>query len=202
MGNIKRRNSSTRRKKDRKKQENLERKSVSMENFLVRFLGVKDVNLLQSGLTHKDLKSIFPNLKRTGFNTILDDPELVARGEVVLVTDSVNNIVPYSTSNLSIDMSDVMDNEEWSSTELWDKEKNSKNITLPTIHEYELKSLRIYELVTLMELYSRTGQMNCYEIIRRELISRDDSRHASKHSKAKALRKELKRRRKEEDYNY
>ncbi len=189
---------SSKMRKDRQRLSDLSAKSVSMQNFLVRFLGVRDINLLQSCITHKDLKSIFPDLKRTGFDTILDSPELVASGRVILVNDS-QNVVPYSVPSIKLDMSDVLCSDDWQDSEVWDRSSEEKNVD---INEYDLQSLNIYNLVELMELYARTRQMGCYYAVRRELISRDDSKHATKHSKARALQKDLKRRRRNEEEDY
>ena len=189
-------------KHDKKKQEILKKESVSIESFLSKFLGVYNVDLMQAHLSHSDLKTLFPNLKRTGFAQVLDDPELVHTGEVVLVSDSLNNVVPYVNNGMfcklnTFGMGDVMDDSDWNTTELWDKSKE-KNST-PDIQDYELKSLSVYELTMLMQVYNKSGQRGNFEIVRRELISREDSNYANKRSKAKALRKEMKRHHNDDD---
>lgn len=190
MGNNKKR-------KDKKRQEQLENDALSMQCFLVRYLGITDINLVKAGLTHGDLKALFPNLKRTGFNQVLDDPALVKTGEVLLVTDSLHNTVPY-VNQFELDVSDVMDSEEWNKPETWSNKKEST----PNIQSYELQSLTTYELACLLQIYVKSGQNSAYEVVRRELISREDSNHACKKSKAKALRKDLKRAKKYDDEDY
>ena len=180
-------------KQDKRRMEFLEKESVSIESFLCRFLGITDVGLMNAHLSHNDLKAICPNLKRTGFARILDDPELVHTGEVILVTDSLNNVVPYVNDGFynlnSFGMSDVMDDSDWNTPELW----NEKKEQTPNIYDYELKSLSIYQLHELMQIYSKSGQYGNYEVVRRELISREDSHYSSKKSKARMLKKEFKR---------
>lgn len=182
--------------KGKKKQERLIKDALSMQCFLVRFLGITDKNLVQADLTHNDLKALFPHLQRTGFNQVLDDPALVHTGEVLLVTDSAHNTVPY-VNKFNLDVTDVMDDEEWNEPETWHKTQEK-----PNIQDYDLSSLTTYELAQLLQLFAKSGQRPAYEVIRRELIFRADSNHANKQSKQKALRKDKKRFRKFEDEDY
>ena len=142
------------------------------------------------------VKALFPNLKRTGFNQVLDDPALVQTGEVLLVTDSAHNTVPY-VNQFKLDVSDIMDEDEWNKPETWQKKDEKLNI-----QDYELKSLTTYELACLLQLFAKSGQRASYEVVKRELFSREDSIHANKQSKQKALHRDFKRLKKYDDEDY
>ena len=69
--------------------------AITINIFLTRCIGLHNDELMQAKLTHKDLEKIFPNLKRTSYATILNDPSLVYTGKVVSVLDSNGELVPY-----------------------------------------------------------------------------------------------------------
>lgn len=185
----------TKKKHDRKKLKILESQAVSISSFLAKFLGLKNEELMQANLTHHDLMKLFPNLERSSFDAILDDPSMVYTGKVVLVQDSSKNYVPYFNNGVktleSYGIDDVMDKDEWNqdSTCWTKKERNSS----PRLQEYDLTSMSIYGLEELLNIYSATHQIGNYEKVRRELVSRKESRQNSLKSKQKAFRRDNKR---------
>lgn len=185
-------------KKDKERLQNLNKQAVSMREFLKRFLHVDNDELIEYGLTHNDLRKIFPNLKRTSFDVILDDPSVVYTGEVILVLDASEHVVPYVSKELktleSFGIDDAMDKSEWEKPpEQWGSPKQDT----PNIHDYDLKSMSIYELEILLKLYSYSNQMSSYYTVRREIVSRSDSHQGNKRSKQKSLKKENKRNKKD-----
>lgn len=185
----------SKRKNDRKRLKLLESYAVSISSFLSKFLGLKNEELLQGDLTHKDLMKLFPNLERSSFDAILDDPSMVYTGKVILVQDSMKNFAPYFNKGVktleSYGIDDVMDKDEWKqNSESWTKENRNNS---PRLQEYDLTSMSIYELEELLQIYSKTHQKGCYEKVRQELLFRKDSRQRSIKSKQKALKRENKR---------
>ena len=185
----------SKKKYDRKKLKILESQAVSIPNFLAKFLGLKNEELMQANLTHHDLMKLFPNLERSSFDAILDDPSMVYTGKVVLVQDSLKNCVPYFNKGVktleSYGIDAVMDKDEWNQdSKSWTKNERSST---PRLQEYDLTSMSIYELEELLKIYNSTHQKGCYEKVRQELLYRKDSRQRSIKSKQKALKRENKR---------
>ena len=180
----------------------LEEVAISANVFIKRLLGIYDNEIMRAEITHKDLVKMFPKLQRTSYDAIMDDPSLVYTGAVVAVRDSNSNVVPYINMQKesyleSEEFNLIMEKEDWQedSREWFD---DSDEINYLDI--YSLKSMSTFELTSLMNLYAKTGQIHDYEIVRRELISRKDSRHASQKSKQKALKRDMKR--VKEEYYY
>lgn len=185
----------SKRKIDKKRLKKLESQAVSIPAFLTKVLGLRNNDLMQVELTHSDLMELFPKLERSSFDAILDDPSMVYEGKVVLVQDSMKKFVPYINKGIktleSYGIDDVMDRDDWNQdTSTWEKREKSNG---PSLQEYDLSSMAIYELKELLNIYSATHQKGNYEKVRRELVSRKDSRHNSLKSKQKALRRDNKR---------
>ena len=70
--------------------------STTLKLFLIAYCGIQDSKLLSNKLTHKDIKHLFPNLKRVSFDYVLDNIDDVYIGNIILVEDSFDNVVPYS----------------------------------------------------------------------------------------------------------
>ncbi len=178
----------------------LEEQAITVNIFLKRCLGLYNDELMNARLTHKDLAKIFPNLKRTSYAAILNDPSLIYTGRVVGVIDSNGELIPYINTEtkkfLATDeFSYVMQQEEWSeSPETWHNEN------IEHAQSYELSEMSLYKLELLMRLYEKTGQMKDHEIVRREIVNRRDSKRACNISKQKALRKSMKKTKKDDEY--
>lgn len=188
-------------KKDRKKQEDLRQNSISIERFLSNILGVKVEELLRAHLTHEDLKQILPNLKRASIAQVLDDPCMVATGKVILVTDSTHRCLPYKNdrknflgNQINSDFSMVMDPEEW----------ENPDATVQRPHYDDLSELTTYELSEYAKELYELGFIGARERVLKELRTRPDSKQGVRRSKEKALKKEKKflKKQEDEDENY
>ena len=169
----------------------LEEKAISINVFIKRCLGCYNDELMRTQLTHRDLVKIFPYLKRTSYDVIMDDPACLYTGDVVAVVDSTATIILYQNTQKAFldseEFTQIMDNDTWSDNSLeWSSDKETH------AQSYDLKTMSTYELSSLMKLYTKTGQWHDYEVVRRELISRDDCARANKKSKRKALVRSLK----------
>ena len=84
---------------------------------------------------------------------------------------------------------------DWSNShESWQDEK------IDNTQSYELSEMSVYELEMLMRLYEKTGQIRDYEVVRKELVSRCDSKRASTISKQKAIKKSMKKNKNNDEY--
>ena len=184
----------------------LEESAISINVFVKRCLGLYNDEIMKAKLTHKDLTHLYPKLKRTSFEAIMDDPRCLSTGQVVVVIDANNNIIPYQYSKdeerkksflQSADFEAVMSSEDWmEDTTEWDKSKEHA----PGASSHDLHGLSKYDLECLMELYIKLGQWRDYETVRKELTSRKDCSHANRNSKRLALERSMKKHKDEFDY--
>lgn len=180
----------------------LEESAITVNVFIKKCLGLYDEKIMKAKLTHKDLAHMFPKLKRTSFDAIMDDPSCVYTGDVVVVIDTNNNIIPYEYSRKksfleSDEFKEVMSSDDWSENpEEWDKTKEH----VPGASTHDLHALSKYDLECLMSLYTSLGQWRDREIVRRELTSRKDCSHVNKNSKRLALERSMKKNKDEYDY--
>lgn len=188
---------------------------ISMSQFISKVLGVRNKQIMFNEITHADLKQLFPDLVRTGYDVVLDDPEALFEGEVVLVFDAKGNYIPYRVRNYdketeydsimyqdtvsqlpttisdTLGLSQIMDEEEWNMDmgEIWKKEPSEST---PIYSRSDLQSLTTYELSQLLRLYKATHQAKMYRLTHDELISREDSKQASRRSISQSRAKEKK----------
>lgn len=182
---------------------------VSIPMFLKNFIGIFDPEIMHATLEHKDLEKMIPRLKRQHANediqpgvNIMNDPSLVYSGEYVLVMDSYGVVAPYpSMKSEKLNEVSKIDNGELEFVmvpEEWNEEPATWHEKKVAVQSYELKSMSTNELALLLKLYSKTKQFENYEVVRKELLKRDDSMRANKVSKHNAMQKSLKRIRREE----
>lgn len=81
--------------KKRKKNSLNDMKSLDASSFLKRYYGISHEEI--AGMTHDTIKSFFPQLRRTSFDCIQKNPELVSTGKIILVEDAKHYQVPYIT---------------------------------------------------------------------------------------------------------
>ena len=70
----------------------MRKNTISLAKFLSRYLLIAGKDLKK--LTHEDVKYLFPQLKRTTFKKVEQDPTLLLSGKVLLVSDGYS-IIPY-----------------------------------------------------------------------------------------------------------
>ena len=72
-------------------------KSITLSKFLARYLNFGGEELRK--LTHADVKELFPQIERCSYDIIDKNPELLAKGYVMMVTDG-RNTIPYKVPSL------------------------------------------------------------------------------------------------------
>ena len=181
------------RKKLKQEKQRLSRmatESMSVQSFLSRILGIRDNSILSREITHADLKAMMPKLVRPSFQYILDNPDLVYAGEVLLVEDSHGSVVPYFNPSYLYEEVDYI------GTFVEEKPQQEE---IPNIDDFVLSELSNYELQNLLHIYEQHRIRGAYRKVREELVSRKDSRHASHESRERTLRKSRKNERFVED---
>ena len=136
---------------------------ISLRKFLMFYYGICDSNILSHNLTHKDIKILFPDLKRVSFDYIFDNIKEIYIGSIIMVKDSIGNTVPYINPKLDICIEDDIDVK----ITLEDKDNTFEKII-------DLENLNLYELVELAKKYKADNRIKEYRkvcrIIKKEKI--------------------------------
>lgn len=69
--------------------------SISLKSFLMIFCGIYNETLLCEKVRHDDIKHLFPELKKVGFDYLAKNINELYTGNVILVKDSYGFIAPY-----------------------------------------------------------------------------------------------------------
>ena len=133
-----------------------EQNEISLAKFIARYELLVGEDLKK--ITHEDAKILFPDLKRTTFELIRKNPELLYNGQVVLVNDGRKTIPYFVPREKDLD-------DEASEFEFIDEEKK------PTKREYvDYTSMSVYELKQFLHEKFSTCQQRT--LAKRELLSR------------------------------
>lgn len=68
---------------------------IDLISFLRNYYGITSSSLKINKLTHADIKILFPDIKRISLERLKKEMESIYRGEVLLVYDAHNYILPY-----------------------------------------------------------------------------------------------------------
>ena len=137
---------------------------ISLRKFLMFYYGICDSNILSHNLTHKDIKVLFPDLKRVSFDYVLDNIKEIYIGSIIMVKDSIGNCVPYINPKLDICIEDDINIEI--------VEENKDDIFEEII---DLENLSLYELVELAKKYKIDNRINEYRRVCRLIRKRKDN---------------------------
>lgn len=130
--------------------------TISLSKFLSRYGNLKGDVL--NKITHDDVKILFPQFKRTTFEFIRNNQELLHKGEAFLVDDG-NRVIPYKVPILSRTQEKYIEviREE-------DKPIIKEEI------DYDYVSMSIYELKQLLD--RKFNSVNVRRLAQRELNKR------------------------------
>lgn len=118
--------------------------SVTLSKFLSRFLRVDGQTLTK--ITHSDVKTLFPELKRASFEYVEKHPEDVMMGKILMVSDG-KKVIPYIVpENKKCDSITKMPK--------YEEEVKEKK-------EYDYTNMKIYELKKLLNV-----RFNTYKVSR------------------------------------
>jgi len=138
--------------------------SISLRKFLMFYYGISDSNIFSHNLTHKDIKVLFPDLKRVNFDYVLDNIKEIYTGSIIMVKDSIGNSVPYINQKLDICIEDDID------IEITEEDKND------TFEEIiDLENLNLYELLELAKKYKMNNRINEYRKVCRIIKKRKEN---------------------------
>ena len=147
---------------------------ISLRKFLVFYCGVCDRNILSHNLTHKDIKVLFPDLKRVSFEYVIDNIKEIYIGSIIMVKDSIGNAVPYINPKLDICIEADIDIIE-----------DDKDNTFEEI--IDLENLSLYELAELAKRYKTDNRINEYRKVCRIIKKRKDKNLKIYHEKKEKI---------------
>ena len=79
---------------------------ISLSKFLARYHNLAGKDL--SKMTHDDVQTFFPELKRTSFELVEKRPELLAQGSILLVNDG-HRTIPYLVPQVELIQEEKME---------------------------------------------------------------------------------------------
>ena len=136
--------------------------SIGIRKFLKLYFGVTSNELLSSDITHKDLKFLFPDLKRLPFNYTYKNEDMINSGKIILVCDSFGTVIPYLSPQAEFDFED---------------EKNGNFEKEKIIEEaINLENLNLYKLSELCKKYKKEHRYKefriAYKILKEKKLRR------------------------------
>lgn len=67
---------------------------ISLAKFLKIYCKIDNINI-KNQVTHRDIKTLMPELKCRSISFVKDNMHLIRTGEIILVKDANNKIIPY-----------------------------------------------------------------------------------------------------------
>lgn len=160
-------------KRSRKQFEKLkEQYCISVNAFLTKCCGICDESVLNLNLSSNDLKLIFPYLKTSSYNKVLENPKDVYVGNILLVKDYEGNVVPYFKPERIFDECISLDVKE---------DKKEDNLT----KIIDIEELSDYQLSLLAKKYKELGRMKDYRKVCKIIVNRKNKTNIKKYKKAK-----------------
>lgn len=150
---------------------------ISIKKFLKIYMGISDEKLLNSKISHKDIKVLIPNLIRLPYDYVLKNMKDILSGEVIIVVDDFGNYIPYKTPTAQFDILE----------DSFYREKNELESDLSTKIAYEeLEKLNTYQLSEVCKKYKKHNRNKEYRIAYRILKKKkENEQKTSKYRKGK-----------------
>ena len=120
---------------------------ITLSKFLSRYAFLQGCDLTK--VTHEEVKKLFPNIKRSSFEEIENNPDLIYDGNVVLVSDGKKTI-PYYVPKIEEKEIEYMD---------FNREEIKEEGPDDTVYDYS--SMSIYELRCLLERKFNSYRNQC-----------------------------------------
>lgn len=142
---------------------------LSVQDFVYQTYGICGDKISQ--LNHKDLKKLFPELRRVSFETA-SDSHLLYSGNIILVKDKKGCVLPYARPFTQMIYDEIIIKDEEKSEVINDKDyKELSNYELRTRYKLvnKLKCLGKYKACRLMMCEIKERGLNKPGIRKRKL---------------------------------
>ena len=152
--------------------------AISIKKLLRLYMGVNDPKIMDSKISHKDLKFLNPNLKRLPYKYVASDMKKVLSGDIIVVIDDFGNYIPYISPEAKFDIETALSYRE--------SKQNKKISKKDILMEEELEKLRPEQLSEICKEYKRTNRGKDYNIAYRILRrKKQEERKSDKYMKGK-----------------
>ena len=155
--------------------------SITLRSFLVSHCCIWKKELFNNKLSHDDIKCLFPYLKRASFGYVLSNIRDVYIGNILLVKDSYNNVVPYFKPKLN-EITDIDINE----IKCIDENDANEN---DSIIVDDIENLTLYELIELRRKYKTQNRIVEYRRISKIIRKNSEVTSNREYHKKKVLMK-------------
>ena len=149
----------------------LEKRCISLTKFLINYCGIYNDEIYNIKISHQDIKSLMPNLKRVSFESLLNDKKSFYIGDIIPVKDCYGNVVPYINPMIEYNVAAEID------CEVKERCKQLEEITID-------ENLNNYELARLCRLLKEYHKNREYREIRR-LLKRNKDEKVKKYKREK-----------------
>ena len=153
--------------------------TISIKKFLKIYMGINDSKILDSRISHKDLKYLYPSLKRLPYDYAFSDMKKILSGDIILVVDDFNTYIPYEAPEAQFNVDLIDKYGEYTDNDFRDKHILKKE---------ELEELSTYELSKICRVCKKNNRSRDYRIAYRILKSKkEEKQKTDKHKKRKEI---------------
>lgn len=149
----------------------LEKRCISLTKFLINYCGIYNDEIHNIKISHQDIKSLMPNLKRVSFESLLNNKKSFYIGDIIPVKDCYGNVVPYINPMIEYDF--VVEIH----CEVTECDENLEEINID-------ESLSNYELVKLCRLLKEHHKNREYREVQK-LLRRNKPEKVKKYKREK-----------------
>ena len=162
----------------KKFEKEMDKECISLTRFLMIYYGIYHEKLNEVKLSHDDIKTLIPNLKRVGFDYASANKYKLYEGEIIAVKDSFGHLCTYLCPKLENDIEPTT----------IDFETQDFKIKLKEIIQDE--NIQIYELKEICSKLKENSKYREYKVIKK-LLKYRLSKQSKESKKYKQLKKEL-----------
>ena len=147
----------------------MKKNSISLKKFLIVYCGLYSDTMINSNISHKDVKILLPEIRRISFDKLVSNRYMLYNGEVIAVKDSNDSVLPYINLKLKIDKISYFDCE--------------CNHTINDEVPYDIEDLNIYSLEKLLKESKDNKDLISLKKIRNVILQRTSSVKEYKYKK-------------------
>lgn len=130
---------------------------ISLRKFLILYCNVYDETIYNKKMSHNDVKTLIPDLRRVSFQSLIGNKRSLYTGSIVAVMDSYGNVLPYIAPKIQDDFLPQFYDYKLDLTYDCDKKNKLEEIIIS-------EDLSRYELVLLCKYYKNNNRIGEYRI--------------------------------------
>ena len=147
----------------------MRRNSISLKKFLIVYCGLYSDTMVNSNLSHKDIKILLPEIRRISFDKLISNKYMLYNGEVIAVKDSNDSVLPYINPKQKIEEICYFDCEC----------EQKIDDEVPT----NIENMNIYSLEKLLKEFKENKDLISLKKVRNQIVQRTTSVKEYKYKK-------------------